>query len=441
MTTGVGSVTEPAAPAPLDGLTILRFARAFEHGGGVEGHLSDLNRVLGLRNRITTIQVQLTADADRTDRSERQLGASRLLIVPLLVDGAPAGAENVPSAPRWRQDLLHRVLAVCLPTAAINARAMRLVAPWRPVPYRSGDVRATGDTVAALIREFGVDLVVLHACEGRDTADVITVAAAAGIPVVIVHHYSNPRLGTLSARQQVARAVAVGGASAVAVPAYVRQGFCNLSDAVDVDFYDRRRVEAAAPVAAPYIFAPGRLTPEKGQRDVLVVIERLRQRGIEPTVVFAGRSDSAAFEAALRQQVAARALTERVTFLGELTLEQYRDCYAGAAVMLMPTYHAEGMPRTVIEAQAMQVPPVAYDVGGMREGLRHGETGFLVTPGDVEGMTAAATRLLTEPGLRTGMGDAGRSFVKTHFTLEALAERHERFYRAALEKSRTARSV
>lgn len=436
MTTAVGSATDAATPGALDGLTILRFARAFEHGGGVEGHLADLNKVLGARNRVTTVQIQLTADHDRTARSEHRVGTSRLVLVPLQVVPLSAHAGGEPTSPGWRGRAVHALLAACLPTARLNALAMRLIAPWRPVPRRAGDVPAAGETAAALIREFAVDLVVLHACEGRDTADIITVAAAAGVPVVLVHHFSNPRLGTLSARQQVARADGVGGASAVAVPAYLRQAFTNLSDAVDVDFYDRRRVRSAPPLPTPYIFAPGRLTPEKGQFDVLAVMERLRSRGVDATVVFAGRADSSAFEERLRHHVSARGLSDSVTFLGELTLEQYRDSYAGAAVMLMPTYHAEGMPRTVIESQAMQVPPIAYDVGGMREGVRHLETGYLVSRGDIDGMADATARLLTQPQARAAMGEAGRAFVQKDFTLHALAERHERFYTAALQRHR-----
>src|SRR3990172_12207333 len=44
----------------LDGLTILRFAHAFESGGGLEQYIEDLNRILLNRNRLTIIQVQLT---------------------------------------------------------------------------------------------------------------------------------------------------------------------------------------------------------------------------------------------------------------------------------------------------------------------------------------------------------------------------------------------
>lgn len=438
MTTEMGSATTAATPGALDGLTILRFARAFEHGGGVEGHLADLNRVLGARNRLTTVQIQLTADSDLTARSERRVGASRLVLVPLKVVPLSAHARAEPASPGWRGRAVHALLAACLPSARVNALAMRLMAPWRLVPRRDGDVPAAGETAAALLREFAVDLVVLHSCEGRDTADIMTVAEAAGVPVVLVHHFSNPRLGTLSARQQVAGAAGVGGASAVAVPTYLRQVFANLSDAVDVDFYDRRRVGSAPPVRTPYIFAPGRLTPEKGQFDVLAVLERLRSRGVDATVVFAGRADNSAFEERLRHHVAARGLSDSVRFLGELTLEQYRDSYGGAAVMLMPTYHAEGMPRTVIESQAMQVPPIAYDVGGMGEGIRHLETGYIVPRGDIDGMADATAHLLTQPQVRTVMGEAGRTFVQTHFTLSALAERHERFYNAALHQHRRA---
>lgn len=306
---------------------------------------------------------------------------------------------------------------------------MRHLSPLRAIRRRGGEAEGAGAKAAELLRQFKVVLVVLHACEGVDTAAIIEVATAARVPVAIVHHFSNDRLGTFSVRRQVIHAAGIGGASSVAVPRYLRGVFRNLSDAVDTDFYSRSRARPIRPeIPGPYIFAPGRLTPEKGQVDVLEVTHRLRQRGLRPRVVFAGRSDHPACEARLHALVAERGLSDAVTFVGGLTLDEYRDWYYGAEVMLMPTRHDEGMPRTLIESQAMEVPPVVYDIGGTREGVRDGETGFVVNRGAVEGMADAAEQLIRHPDARHAMAKAGRRFVQSSFGLAALAERHEQFY-------------
>lgn len=417
----------------LDGLTILRFARAYELGGGVEGHLADLNRALGARNRITTIQLQLASDAGRLQPTEHTEGGSRLLIVPLMAAAFQPNAPGATAAPSRLSVVTRMALGVLLPTAGLNAVAMKWLAKSRRIPLRGGEAEGAGARAAEVLRQFNVDLVVLHACGGRDSSEVIDAARAAGVPVAIVHHFANDRLGSVSARQQVSQVAGVGGASSVGVPRYVRDVFWNLSDAVDVDFYSRgnaRPIDTAP--AEPFIFAPGRYTPEKGQVDVIDVVARLKLRGLRPKVVFAGRADEPAFEAHLRRLVEQRGLGDAVTFLGGLSLAQYRDWYRGAAVMLMPTLHGEGMPRTLIESQAMQVPPVVYDIGGTSEGVRHGETGFLLKRGDVEGMAAAADILLRDRRRQELMGLAGRRFVESAFSLPALAGRHEQFYEYVL---------
>ena len=256
-----------AASGCLDGLTIFRFARAYEEGGGVEGHLADLNRILSVRNRITTIQMQLTADPLRMAPTERRDSSSRMVIVPLLVRGSGAGLPGPRGgSSSWLFNAKNAALACLLPTHRVNALAMRHLSPLRAIRRRGGEAEGAGAKAAELLRQFKVDLVVLHACEGVDTAAIIEVATAARVPVAIVHHFSNDRLGTFSVRRQVIHAAGIGGASSVAVPRYLRGVFRNLSDAVDTDFYSRSRARPIRPeIPGPYIFAPGRLTPEKGQ--------------------------------------------------------------------------------------------------------------------------------------------------------------------------------
>lgn len=429
-------------PNRLDGLTILRFALARETGGGMETHLQELNRELGRRNRITTIQMQMSEVGEGLSETMDIVGSSRLVKVSMPTDGEPGAAisAHVSATSQRRGAIVGSMLNALVRTRSLNERFANLVGRLRPVPRRAVHVRDAGAKASALIREYGVNLVVLHSSGGADTSEVIDAARAAGVPVLLVHHFANALLGGTSVRQQTACVESVGGASKVDVPAYLKHNFHNLSDAVDVTFYDSK---LARPVAsrgtAPVLFAPGRITPEKGQMDVMQVASKLARRGLGFTVVFAGRVDDRAFEKQLRVAAAAPELAGRVVFAGQLNLEEYRDWLGAADITLMPTYHREGMPRTLIESQAMKAPPVVYGIGGTPEGVRDGETGFLLPLGNLDGMARCTERLLRDAVLRARMANAGRAFVEREFSLSAFAARHEAWYLEALNGHRTAR--
>jgi glycosyltransferase involved in cell wall biosynthesis len=71
--------------------------------------------------------------------------------------------------------------------------------------------------------------------------------------------------------------------------------------------------------------------------------------------------------------------------------------------------------RPVIEASAMGVAVVASDLGGPQELVHDGETGLLVPPNDVPALAAALHRVLSDPGLRARLGQAGRQFALREF--------------------------
>ncbi len=419
----------------LDGLTILRFAHAYENGGGVERHLDDLNRELGRRNRITIVQMQLTSDAHRLAETEQTVAGSTLHTIPLLAQGVSKRTEGEGQAAgvAFLNRCIRVGLNLLLRTPSLNDAAVRGLFGWRAVPRRVGEPETAGAKATEIMRRFAVDLVVLHTSGGADTSEIIEVARAAGVPLAFVHHFSNNRLGGLSVRQQVCRVDGVAGASSVDVPLYLRKRFCNLSDAVDTEFYSREQARPPHDAASgAVLYAPGRLIPEKGQADVIEVASLLKERGLNTTVVFAGREEVPEFGAHLQRIAAQRGLSDSVRFLGPLPLQDYRDWYCAAQVMLMPTRHSEGMPRTLLESQAMKVPPVVYDVGGTSEGIRDKETGFLIKMGDVEGMAAAVETLIRNPALQRSMAEAGRRFVEGAFSPPAFAKRHEDFYALVL---------
>jgi glycosyltransferase involved in cell wall biosynthesis len=90
-----------------------------------------------------------------------------------------------------------------------------------------------------------------------------------------------------------------------------------------------------------------------------------------------------------------------------------------AADVVVSCSRTEGMPGVLIEAGLSGRPAVATDVGGVAEIVRDGETGMLVRPGDVGGLTAALVRALAE---RSRLGVAARAHCLATFEIGVVAD-------------------
>jgi hypothetical protein len=102
-----------------------------------------------------------------------------------------------------------------------------------------------------------------------------------------------------------------------------------------------------------------------------------------------------------------------------------------ADVFLLPSITAadgdrEGLPVSILEAQALGVPVVSTLHTGIPEGVRDGETGFLVQEGDVDALSDRLEVLLRDKALRTSMGERGRKFIRDHFSHESEMPKLER---------------
>jgi glycosyltransferase involved in cell wall biosynthesis len=95
----------------------------------------------------------------------------------------------------------------------------------------------------------------------------------------------------------------------------------------------------------------------------------------------------------------------------------------------------EGMPMVLLEAAAAGLPIVTTDVGGNREVVRDGETGFLVRPRDPAQLGRAMLRLMALPASeRRAMGARGHEHVRAHYSLSRTVERWEEVYREVLSR-------
>ncbi len=102
---------------------------------------------------------------------------------------------------------------------------------------------------------------------------------------------------------------------------------------------------------------------------------------------------------------------QRVIFAGRQT-DVYPFLYASDLVVAASL--REGLSRSVMEAMASGKPVVATDIRGHRDLVRHGETGFLISPGDRQGMVDSISKLLSDPDLRNRFGTQGREEIKAY---------------------------
>jgi glycosyltransferase involved in cell wall biosynthesis len=104
---------------------------------------------------------------------------------------------------------------------------------------------------------------------------------------------------------------------------------------------------------------------------------------------------------------------------------------AASDVFCLPS-RSEGFSNALIEAMGSRLPCVATRVGGNAEALAEGVNGFLVESEDADTMGERLLRLLRDPKLRRGMGQAARQRVESHFSMRAMMTRLTAIYQELL---------
>ncbi len=168
----------------------------------------------------------------------------------------------------------------------------------------------------------------------------------------------------------------------------------------------------------PTLLYLGRLKRYKRVDLVLAATAELRRQGIPARLLVAGKGDhrEALERAAQRLGLSA----DGVEFLGFVSEERKLELLRRAWVHLL-TSPNEGWGIANLEAAACGTPTVASNSPGLRDSVRHGETGFLVPHGDVPELARRAGALLTDPALLRRQALAARGFAEG-FSWEASAE-------------------
>ena len=169
----------------------------------------------------------------------------------------------------------------------------------------------------------------------------------------------------------------------------------------------------------------GRLAAVKGVPMLIRAFARVRVQHPEAVLTLVGDGPERRTIEAL---VADLGCGEAVRFAGYLSQDEVAQALSRADVFALPSF-AEGVPVVLMEAMASHLPVLTTRIAGIGELVEDGVSGYLVAPGDTDGLAQALIRLYNDVGKATDMGVFGQRKVQAEFDIEKEAARLATLFR------------
>lgn len=109
--------------------------------------------------------------------------------------------------------------------------------------------------------------------------------------------------------------------------------------------------------------------------------------------------------------------------------ELLKSCH----IVAFPSYYMEGLPKSLIEADAIGRPIITSNSVGCKETVIDGYNGFLIQPKDVDALTEKLDLLISNKELCTQMGANARKYAEEYFSIDTVIERHLSIYNELIQ--------
>lgn len=307
-----------------------------------------------------------------------------------------------------------------------------------------------------IIKEYQPHIVHTHASKagalGRKAAD------ACNVPV-IVHtfhgHIFHSYFGKIKTRvfKEIERNLAKKSHAIVSISQRQREELCNVHKVCKIEkthvvplgfdlqpFHDKRvqgrsqkRQELGLSDDEIAIAIVGRFAPIKNHDMFFDAMETVLTKTRKTVKLFV------VGDGAERETVETRANRLNEMHPGSVTLTSWITdiaAFNAAIDLICLTSNNEGTPVSLIEAQAACIPVISTDVGGVRDIVKDGDTGFIVPVNNAALFAEKVLELVEDEKKRQKMSQNGWTFVKDTFHYNTLAANMDRLYKGLLEKNK-----
>lgn len=169
----------------------------------------------------------------------------------------------------------------------------------------------------------------------------------------------------------------------------------------------------------------GLVGQRKGVFDLIPAFARIAGQFPEARLIIGGNGETAEAE----RLVAEHGMQRRIELAGWVSGEAKSRLLNASGIYILPSYN-EGLPMSVLEAMAADLPVITTKVGGIPELVTDGIDGLLVDAGDRDALAAAMAQMLGDADLRARLADAGRRRVADHYSDTAVLPMLHELYRA-----------
>ena len=169
----------------------------------------------------------------------------------------------------------------------------------------------------------------------------------------------------------------------------------------------------------------GRFGHRKGIYDLIRAVALIKDRNFK--IHLHGDGELEEVRNLIAETNTADALQMTGWIKGEAKVRAFRE----ADVLLLPSYN-EGLPVAILEALSYGLAVLSTPVGGIAEAVHEGHNGFLVEPGNIEGLAAAITTLATNPQMLAQFKQKSRELCADHFAHTQIFAQMEDLYQQVM---------
>ena len=327
-----------------------------------------------------------------------------------------------------------------------------LIPEMQRLPNWKSD-RAAYRRIKEIIEEFKPDIVHTHAAKAGALGR--RAAKAAGVKV-IVHtfhgHVFHSYFGAVKTKlfQLIERRLASSSTGIIAISELQKK---ELSDTYrickpekikviplgfDLEPFQQKRISERNKIRAKYnlsedevaVAIVGRLAPVKNHTLFLDVVQELAQKGIKARYFIVGDGSE-------REHIETRVAELKAQFGIQIEMTSWitdiAEFNAGMDIICL-TSNNEGTPVSLIEAQACSIPVISTDVGGVRDIVIDGETGYVIEKNNMLKFAEKLGILISDKENREKMSQNGWNHVREKFHYNRLTNDMKKYYWSLLNK-------
>lgn len=185
------------------------------------------------------------------------------------------------------------------------------------------------------------------------------------------------------------------------------------------------------------ILAPGRISPEKGLKDAVLLVSKLKEKNIPATLTLIGKKYSSSYYLETISEIKKYGLEDDVRLLPMIKHNEIVDFYHESDFCFFSSYQKYGLSRIPLEAMASGCLVITYGNEGSDEIIRNRKTGLIVQEGNIDASVTVIQEILSDKTLYCEIIKNARRKIKNDHSMEIYIDRIEKLLYSALSSSKS----